>query len=102
MTQVVLLCASSGISTKSLYCNSPNFHQLFYRQSFFYMLFIGKNTIEFSQLSYNVNESSGYLTVTLVLTKGVSDNDITVTVTPSDQSPVSAEGKKCVYPTMTS
>ena len=66
------------------------------------MLFIGKITVEFSQPNYNVTESSGDLTVTLLLTKGVSDNDTTVTVTPSDQSPVSAEGKRCVYPTMTS
>ena len=64
--------------------------------------FIGKITVEFSQPNYNVTESSGDLTVTLLLTKGVSDNDTTVTVTPSDQSPVSAEGKRCVYPTMTS
>ena len=65
-------------------------------------LFAGKITVEFSQPHYNVTESSGDLTVTLVLRKGVSDNDITVTVTPSDQSPLSAEGKRCVYPTMTS
>ena len=61
------------------------------------MHFIGKITVDFFQPSYSVNESSGYLTVTLVLRKGVSDKDITVTVTPSDQSPVSAEGKRCVY-----
>ena len=36
--------------------------------------------------------------VTLMLRGGISLNEITVTVIPSDQSPVSAEGKECNYP----
>ena len=63
---------------------------------------IGKSAVEFSQPNYSVTESSGNLVVTLLLRKSISDNEITVTVKPSDQSPLSAEGKKCVYPTMTS
>ena len=55
--------------------------------------------IEFSQSSYTSSESSGNISVTLSLKGGTSDIDITVTVTPSA---VSAEGKRCVYPTMTS
>ena len=36
---------------------------------------------------------SGVISVTLSLSGGTSTNDIIVTVIPSDQSPVSAEGK---------
>ena len=59
------------------------------------MVFIGI-AVEFSQSIYNVTESSGNLTVTLFLRKGISDINITVAVTPYDQSPSSAEGKRCV------
>ena len=58
--------------------------------------------VEFSQSSYTSSESSGNIPVTLSLKGGTSDIVITVTVTPSNQSSVSAEGKRCVYPTMTS
>ena len=44
-------------------------------------------------MSYTGSESSGLVSVTLSLRGGTSSEDITVTVTPSDQSPVSAEGK---------
>ena len=57
---------------------------------------IGKIPVVFSQPNYYVTESSGKLTVTLLLTKGISVSNITVTVIASDQSPVSAEGKRCV------
>ena len=53
-------------------------------------------TVEFSESSYTSSESSGSISVTLLLKGGTSDIVITVTVTPSDQSPVSAEGKRCV------
>ena len=58
--------------------------------------------VEFSKASYNSSESSGNITVTLLLRGGTSTNKITVTVTPSNLSPPSAKGKSCVYPTMTS
>ena len=58
--------------------------------------------VEFSDPSYTSSESSGNIPVTLLLRGGTSAIDITVTVTPSDRSPVSAEGKRCVCPTMTS
>ena len=52
--------------------------------------------VEFSQPDYTSSEQSGVVPVTLVLRGGTSTSDITVTVIPSDQSPVSAEGKRCV------
>ena len=56
--------------------------------------------MEFDQLTYAGSESSGVITVTLSLSGGTSTNDIIVTVIPSDQSSVSAEGKEsmsCTY-----
>ena len=56
--------------------------------------------MEFDQLTYDGLESSGVITVTLSLSGGTSTNDIIVTVIPSDQSSVSAEGKEslsCTY-----
>ena len=52
--------------------------------------------MEFSQPDFTGSEQSGVVPVTLVLRRGTSTSDITVTVIPSDQSPVSAEGKRCV------
>ena len=50
--------------------------------------------MEFDQLTYAGSESSGVISVTLSLSGGTSTDDIIVTVIPSDQSPVSAEGKE--------
>ena len=55
---------------------------------------IGKLAVGFSQPNYNINESSGNLMVTLLLRRGFSTNSITVTVMSSDQSPLSAKGKR--------
>jgi len=52
--------------------------------------------VEFSQTVFTGSESSGTLPVFLLLRGGTSTNPISVIVTPSDQSPVSAEGKSCV------
>jgi len=52
--------------------------------------------VQFSQSIYTGSESSGIVPVSLSLRGGTADRDISVTVTPSDQSPLSAEGKKCV------
>ena len=53
--------------------------------------------IRFSQPAYYGDETSGGIHVTLLLEGGSSTDDITVTVMPSDQSPVSAQGKgSCV------
>ena len=56
--------------------------------------------MEFDEESYASVESFGVMIVTLSLSGGTSTNDIIVTVIPSDQSSVSAEGKEsmsCTY-----
>ena len=50
-------------------------------------------SVEFAKMVYSDSEASGFIPVTLLLRGGTSADDITVTVIPSDQSPVSAEGK---------
>ena len=52
--------------------------------------------VEFSDTVYTGSEQSGFVRVTLVLRGGTSASDISVNVIPSDQSPVSAQGKRCV------
>ena len=52
--------------------------------------------VQFSQSTFRGSESLGRVPVTLLLEGGTSDSDISVTVIPSDQSPLSAEGKRCV------
>ena len=53
-------------------------------------------TVQFSQNVFTGSEFSGIVPVTILLRGGTADRDISVTVTPSDQSPLSAEGKRCV------
>ena len=52
--------------------------------------------VEFNQMVYSGSEASGVIPVTLSLRGGTSSYDINVTVMPSNQSPVSAEGKNNV------
>lgn len=52
--------------------------------------------IEFSLPNYADHESSGNISVTLLLRGGISSTDINVTVIPSNQSPLSAEGSLCM------
>ena len=49
-------------------------------------------TVQFSHDAYTGMERSGIISVTLLLGGGTSSNEITVTITPSDQLPLSAEG----------
>lgn len=53
--------------------------------------------VQFLHNTYTGSEASGVVPVTLMLQGGTSPFVITVTVTPSDQLPVSAEGKGCVF-----
>jgi len=57
-------------------------------------------TIEFTQQSFSgsepVGDTIGVINVALVLKGGVSVSNISVIVIPSDQSPLSAKGKRCV------
>ena len=50
-------------------------------------------TVQFSQIIYFGSEKSGIISVTLLLGGGTSSNNITVIVTPFNQSPLSAEGE---------
>jgi len=52
--------------------------------------------VRFPQSTFPGAESLGRVPVTLMLEGGTSDHDISVIVIPSDQSPLSAEGKRCV------
>ena len=48
--------------------------------------------VRFLQTQYTGSEAAGFVMVTLQLVGGVSSNPFNVTVIPSEQSPVSAEG----------
>ena len=50
-------------------------------------------TLEFTSGQFIGSESSGFIEVIVRITGGTSSTPITVTVTPSVQSPVSARGK---------
>ena len=60
-------------------------------------LFIAGLFVEFSSYEFVGYEHGGFISVTLVLKGGVSDDSISVTVIPSDQSPVSAQGKWSIW-----
>ena len=51
--------------------------------------------VRFAQRWYAGSEAIGFMVVTLELVRGVSTSPFNVTVTPSEQSPVSAKGN-CV------
>jgi len=63
-------------------------------------LYSAELTIEFAHQTFNGSEPTsdifGVILVMLLLEGGTSVSDISVIVTPSDQSPLSAEGKNCV------
>ena len=48
--------------------------------------------VRFAQRQYTGSEATGFVMVTLELVGGTSSNPFSVTVTPSEQSPVSAKG----------
>ena len=50
-------------------------------------------TVEFTSGQFIGSESSGFIEVIVRITGGSSSTPITVTITPSVQSPVSASGK---------
>ena len=58
-----------------------------------FTLFIAVLMVEFSKPTFSGSETTGAVPVTLMLGGGTSASVISVTVTPFDQSPVSAEGK---------
>ena len=50
-------------------------------------------TVEFASGQFTGSELSGSIEVVVRITGGTSNDPITVTVTPSEQSPISAMGK---------
>ena len=48
-------------------------------------------TVEFESATYSAREGQG-LSVTLVLSGGTFSSDVVVSITPSEQRPVSAQG----------
>ena len=48
--------------------------------------------VRFTQTQYTGSEATGFVMVTLELVGGTSSNPFSVTVIPSEQSPVSAKG----------
>ena len=54
--------------------------------------------MRFTQTQYTNSEATGFVTVTLEVNGGTSSNPFSVTITPSEQSPVSAKGNSlCVW-----
>ena len=55
--------------------------------------------VNFDTMVFSGSESSGNITVSMELIRhsSIMSGDITVIVIPSDQSPISAEGKTCEY-----
>ena len=49
--------------------------------------------VEFASGQFTGSESSGFIEITVRVTEGSSSSPITVTVTASEQSPVSAMGE---------
>ena len=56
------------------------------------VMFLTAISVKFTQTQYTGSEATGSVIVTLELVGGVSSDPFNVTVTPSEQSPVSAEG----------
>ena len=53
--------------------------------------------VRFTQNRFTGSEAMGFVTVNLELVDGTSANPFDVTVTPSEQSPVSAGGNNVMY-----
>ena len=57
--------------------------------------------VRFTQNRFTGLEATGFVLVNLELTGGTSASSFNVTVTPSEQSPVSAEGNSVYYNVLT-
>ena len=53
--------------------------------------------VRFVSSRYTGRETSGFVLVTVELVRGTSAYPFNVTVTPSEQSPVSAEGNSIIF-----
>ena len=57
--------------------------------------------VRFTQNQFTGSEATGFVLVNLELNEGSSVNPFSVTVAPSEQSPVSAEGNSVYYNVLT-
>ena len=62
----------------------------------FHILF-AEIKVRFTQSQYTGPEATGFVMVILELVGGTSSNLFNVTVTPSEQSPVSAKGNSVMF-----
>ena len=53
--------------------------------------------VRFAERQYTGSEATRFVMVTLELVRGVSSSPFNVTVTPSEQSPVSAKGNSVMF-----
>ena len=53
--------------------------------------------VRFTQNQFSGSEAMGFVMVDLELTRGTSANPFDVFVTPSEQTPLSAEGNNVMY-----
>ena len=60
----------------------------------FYIMYVAVR-VNFSRRDYTVMETAGSVQIRIVIFGGTSNIPITLTATPSEQSPISALGKSC-------
>ena len=53
--------------------------------------------LDFTLEQYTVMESAGYVAIGVMLSGGIATSSITVVVTPTELSPVSATGRSCIH-----
>lgn len=63
-----------------------------YTHNLYYHSFTAELMVQFSESTFSGLESSGSVSVTLLLGRGISASIISVNVTAFDQTPVSAQG----------
>ena len=90
---MIIVMYVSHQCTTQLYTLNNYSNYLSYRSHINFTLSIAVLMVEFSKPTFSGSEITGAVPVTLMLRGGTSASAISVTVTPFDQSPVSAEGK---------
>ena len=64
----------------------------YYQDGILFFYLYAEINVRFAQTQYTGSEAMGFVMVTLELVGGTSASTFNITVTPSEQSPVSAEG----------
>ena len=78
------------MSSPTLPVSIYNYNKVLAALTFIYVVL----EVEFTSGQFGGSESSGFIEVIVRITKGSSSTPITITVTPSVQSPVSALGRQ--------